>query len=281
MNILLISGHTSGYNKTKNGLRNEGDLNIELVSLIESKLKGYATIYKYPTNRNAYDDLKAGKIATYLPNGYKYDYCLEVHFNATNGNAGSDGKLKGTEIFITSLEKGHGVETKIMQNLKPYFPLRGNNGGVKVYDYGVIYRLKQKGVSSALIETCFYDDEDDMKVYNANKDKIAQGIVDGIVSGFGLKTTSTTITPPVDSTPTPTPTPTPTVTTTQYYNKYTGTSGAIDTVLKSIGVPSTYYGSYLKRKKIANKNGISNYIGSASQNTKLVSLAKQGKLLKV
>lgn len=54
-------------------------------------------------------------------------------------------------------------------------------------------------------------------------------------------------------------------------------SGSIVDGLKSIGVDS----SYANRKKIAIANGISNYSGTAAQNTQLCSLAKQGKLIKV
>ena len=39
-------------------------------------------------------------------------------------------------------------------------------------------------------------------------------------------------------------------------------------------------GSFAYRKKIAKVNGISGYIGSAKQNTKLLLLMKQGKLIK-
>lgn len=70
-------------------------------------------------------------------------------------------------------------------------------------------------------------------------------------------------------------------TTSKYYAKYTGNSSAIDTVLKEIGVPSEYYGKWTKRKPIAAANGINNYEGTASQNKSLITLAKQGKLLKV
>ena len=66
-----------------------------------------------------------------------------------------------------------------------------------------------------------------------------------------------------------------------YYPKYTGSSTKIDTVLKAIGVPDKYIGSWLKRLPVAKKQGISVYTGSASQNSKLISLAKQGKMLKV
>lgn len=65
-----------------------------------------------------------------------------------------------------------------------------------------------------------------------------------------------------------------------YYDKYTGTSNAIDTVFKEIGVPSTLYGNVTKRKPIATANGINGYTGTASQNLNLISLAKKGILKK-
>jgi N-acetylmuramoyl-L-alanine amidase CwlA len=73
----------------------------------------------------------------------------------------------------------------------------------------------------------------------------------------------------VTTTQTPVPPPT-----TNYYKAFNSTS--IVDGLKSIGVDS----SKSNRKKIAKANGISNYTGTASQNTKLLSLAKQGKLIK-
>lgn len=69
-------------------------------------------------------------------------------------------------------------------------------------------------------------------------------------------------------------------TTTKYYSRYTGKSTKIDDVFKAIGVPKTYCGSWSKRKPIAKKNGISNYIGTSKQNMNLITLAKQGRLIK-
>lgn len=60
-----------------------------------------------------------------------------------------------------------------------------------------------------------------------------------------------------------------------YYKKYTGTSGSIVNVCKSLGIDS----SFSHRKKIAVANGITNYSGTAAQNTSLVRLAKEGKLI--
>lgn len=65
-------------------------------------------------------------------------------------------------------------------------------------------------------------------------------------------------------------------TTVSYFKRYTGNSGSIAEALKSIGADSSY--SY--RCKIASKNGISNYKGTASQNTQMLSLLKKGTLLK-
>lgn len=68
---------------------------------------------------------------------------------------------------------------------------------------------------------------------------------------------------------------------TSYYKKYGGKSTSLDSILESIGVPSSYRGSWKNRLKLAAKNGITLYVGSASQNKKLIDLAKQGKLKKV
>ena len=66
------------------------------------------------------------------------------------------------------------------------------------------------------------------------------------------------------------------VTGTSYYPKYTGSSVSIVDALKAVGVDS----SKSNRTKIAKANGITNYTGTASQNTQLLNLLKQGKLKK-
>ena len=62
----------------------------------------------------------------------------------------------------------------------------------------------------------------------------------------------------------------------KYYPKYTGKTVSIVTALNSLGYNSTF--AY--RKKIANANGIKAYLGTASQNTKMLDLLKQGTLIK-
>lgn len=61
-----------------------------------------------------------------------------------------------------------------------------------------------------------------------------------------------------------------------YYNRYTGSSTSIVDALKSLNVNS----SFTHRKKIAEANGIKNYIGTPSQNKVMLDKLKKG-ILKV
>ncbi|MDE6034944.1 MAG: DUF3597 domain-containing protein [Ruminococcus sp.] len=64
--------------------------------------------------------------------------------------------------------------------------------------------------------------------------------------------------------------------TVNYFPKYTGSSGSIVDALRAVGADTSF--SY--RQKIAEKNGISNYAGNASQNSSLLSKLKSGNLIK-
>lgn len=68
----------------------------------------------------------------------------------------------------------------------------------------------------------------------------------------------------------------PAATTKSYYPKYTGKSTSIVIALNSLGIVS----AMANRKKIAAANGITNYTGTATQNTQLLSLLKAGRLIK-
>lgn len=62
----------------------------------------------------------------------------------------------------------------------------------------------------------------------------------------------------------------------EYYKKYTGKSVSIVDGLHSIGVDATFK----HRKAIAKANGIKLYVGTAKQNSTLLKLLKEGKLIK-
>ena len=80
--ILLVSGHTSGHNRCKATGVNEGDLNIELVKLIQPILAKYAAVTVYPCERDMYHDVREGRCQV---NFTDYDFIFEVHFNAGGG----------------------------------------------------------------------------------------------------------------------------------------------------------------------------------------------------
>lgn len=61
-----------------------------------------------------------------------------------------------------------------------------------------------------------------------------------------------------------------------YYPRYKGKSSSIVDALKSLSINP----SKSNRKKIATLNGIKNYTGSATQNTRLLNLLKKGKLVR-
>lgn len=75
--------------------------------------------------------------------------------------------------------------------------------------------------------------------------------------------------------PKPTPAPEP-ETKKKYYPKYTGSSVSIVDALFSLKIDY----SYNHRKQIAKANGITGYIGTPRQNTKMLELLKKGKLIK-
>lgn len=182
MKILLIAGHGSGDSGALGNDYRECDLTRELVNLIAPKLKSYATVEVYDQKRNAFTDVQKGMFDV---KKNEFDYALEIHFNAY-----SNPSAHGTEMYVTTSEKGISVEQAIMKNMKRYFTLRDNDSifdGVKRTNFLVIKTLKGLGISGALLETCFITNANDMKVYQDNKNGIAEDIVAGIVSGFGLK----------------------------------------------------------------------------------------------
>lgn len=179
MKILLIAGHGQGDSGATGCGYKEADLTREVVSLVKPKLSAYATVEVADTSVNWFNN----KAKLPLSN---VDYVLEIHFNACVNDTKGNGATTGTEIYVTTSENGTGVEENIVNGIAT---LGLKNRGVKRKNWAVINYCKNKGVSSALLETCFIDDADDMKIYTAKKEAIADAITNGIVAGFGLKKT--------------------------------------------------------------------------------------------
>lgn len=190
MKILLVSGHGAGDNgacaKIKGKTYKEAEETIVMVKKIKEQLSKYnVTVDLYPTDRNAYEDAKAGCLKVDFS---KYDYVLEIHFNACVNDLKGNGKTTGTEAFITTSDKTNKAEKNMLSCLSA---LGLNNRGVKSHNWTVINRAKAKGADSCLLEVCFIDDADDMAIYTKNKDNVAKAIALGIVKAYSLKKKST------------------------------------------------------------------------------------------
>lgn len=176
--ILLVSGHTSGYNKCAATGVNEGDLNIEVVKLLEGRLLPYFDVDHYPYERDMYRDLKAGSAALDMSD---YGYVFEVHFNAGGGN--------GCSIYLhQSYTGGISVENHILENLKNLgIRLRGCQGINRTSSLLNCNTALRKKVDYALIEILFYDNPENMTFYMTHKSDIADAIAEGIKEGFGAQ----------------------------------------------------------------------------------------------
>lgn len=181
MNILIISGHGQGDpGACANGYQ-EATLVRELALALSSTLKPYANVTVFDTNKNMYKYLKTNSF-----NFKEYGYVLELHFDASVNDTIGNGKTTGTGILVHPSEKAVTVEQKIVDNIAK---LGFANRGVKVRSnlQNMNVCKGSQGVSYALLETCFIDDIDDMKLYIAKKDQVVSAIANGIIDGFGLR----------------------------------------------------------------------------------------------
>lgn len=175
MKILLISGHGAGDPGAGGNNLTEATETREMSKRIAKELEKYADVTIFDTNKNAFAELQAGR----APFTGKYDYVLELHFNAGGG--------KGSEAYVTSLEGAVTVEQKVVDKLEKYFVDRG----VKVMNWSVIYWAKTAlGIPSCLLEICFIDSKSDTDTYKKEKDNVARQIALGVAEGFGLKQSS-------------------------------------------------------------------------------------------
>ncbi len=179
MKILLIAGHGNGDSGATAFGRSEAELTRSLVPKIKESLSRFNCVCDiFDMSKSAYNELVTrGNKINFTP----YDYVLEVHFNAFSEN--SDGKVMGCEVYVTREEQNIAVEQAMVRNIAS---LGLKNRGVKRMNFTVIAEARRQGASSALLETCFIDDADDMKIYLVNENKIADAVADAIAEGYRL-----------------------------------------------------------------------------------------------
>ena len=182
MKILLIAGHGgTPYDSGAVGCGyTEAVETRRMADAVAPLLRSYGfEVALYDQSRDAYKVVTQGGS---LPLS-GISYVLEFHLNSAANDLKGNGRTTGTEIFVHTNEQGVGVEQAILRRV---CALGFTNRGIK-YSSGlaVLKHVFKRGVSHALVETCFIDDKDDMALYGAKFDAIAKAIADGVAEGFG------------------------------------------------------------------------------------------------
>ena len=164
---LVIAGHgkqPSGridYGAEGNGYK-ENNLTKELCTLMDA----YAgEEMSFITDHDVYAYRTMG-----IHTGW--DSITEIHFNAFNTQA------YGCEVLIHADFEPDELDKKVLAVLEKHFASRGIKKRSDLYNMNV---CKTKGFNYRLVEVCFIDNANDMKIYQANKKAIAMGLVEAIV----------------------------------------------------------------------------------------------------
>lgn len=188
MKVGLISGHGAGDCGACGYGYEEANETVRIVKMLDERLQdcGIDTVV-YPYERNAFKDCNRG--LGLQVDFSDCDYVLEAHLNSGRGDETGDNNIGGTEIYVTPREATTGTENLILEYMEE---LGYRNRGVKTENFLVINKVKNLGVSSALLETCFVDDVDDMELYENRFDETISAIARGICVGFGVGYTEDT-----------------------------------------------------------------------------------------
>ena len=182
MYIFLTAGHPM-YAGAK-GILDETVVDRAVSSELASILRSMGHTVKYYNSENIKDYV----VETSMANQENFDWYIDIHCNASNG-------------------QGHGTETLVYTDNKPQaHKISANISKLGFYNRGVktrtgLYILKHTKAKALLVECFFIDNKTDCDLYNkVGPHAIAKAIAEGLTG-----TTSTSTIP----TPSPAPTPTP------------------------------------------------------------------------
>lgn len=167
--ILLNPGH----GKQRNGNTDPGasgcgyteaELTRELVNLVADKLNGYAEVTVWDVEKDIFD---------YQPSlDYSsYDWCLSIHFDAGGGS--------GSMVIRHNSRSRSEFETTLLENVTSAGGFKKRSDSIQELRF-----TNNSPNNSTLFEVCFIDNQSDMEKYQANKNAVAQGIANAIISSF-------------------------------------------------------------------------------------------------
>lgn len=111
-------------------------------------------------------------------NSKQVDLDVSIHFNSGANDKKGNGKSTGVEVLVYSkTSKAYDEATRICNKLSA---IGLKNRGVKVNTE--LFILRKTNAPSLLIEVCFVDDADDVKIYKNNVDKISKAIAEALIN---------------------------------------------------------------------------------------------------
>ena len=176
MKLLIIAGHGAGDSGAVGCGFEEADLTRTAASILEGKFKSYdVTVARYPATHDAYQDMRNG--GGYAVSLLSYNLVIEVHFNSYNKSAYGTETLYRQQSCKALAEK----VTSAIASIGFY-----NRGAKKRTDLGNMNYCYRNGIPYILIETCFIDNEDDMKRYQANLYSVWGKVAAAVCSYYGI-----------------------------------------------------------------------------------------------
>lgn len=125
-------------------------------------------------------------------NAHSVDWDISIHFNSGASDKGGNGKTTGIEVLIYNLNDA-ATKNKANAICNELSALGFKNRGVKQRQD--LYVLRKTNAKAMLIECCFVDDADDVKLYQSlGVTRFAAAIVKGLTGQVLQESTTTTTT---------------------------------------------------------------------------------------
>lgn len=192
--VVVDPGH-GGVGGTNEGAQYNGvqekNLTLTVANAMVAELSKYEGITVYQT-RNSDVEMSLAARANYAQS-VGADFLFSIHFNAS-----SEHNYFGSEVWVPSTgnnyARGYSFGLLAEEEL----------GGLGIYSkgvktklgksgdyYGIIRNSTAKGITSAIIEHCYLDNDRDKDFYHTNADLIALGKADAtaVAKFYGLKST--------------------------------------------------------------------------------------------
>lgn len=240
-------------------------LNDRIMDLVEKELReNYdCTVLRVDDTTGKKDISLSARVKAV--NNANADYYISMHHNAgLNGR----GEVGGTMVFYAASNVGRVMQATALYNAiqsRTNLPVHPKRNKIEFRKFYVIYNTK---CPALLVENGFMDSTVDLPYILSDRhaQETAKGVVAFLVEQLSLEPKKAVDLPAqiikdVLS---------------AYYPAYTGPKTTLYNAMTSMGLD----GSYGFRKKIAKANGITGYVGTATQNTRMYNMLVAGILKK-